>query len=352
MAGERASGQLTISGAGTVSNTVRADVLVQTVQRLQRLVLLAAAAKEGRSMRQRFKPSTDLREAHDLRFGVPVAGSWGLPFVEAGSEHNPNTASGLGLLLLFVLAVQSNDHLRAAQLIPQHNYRDAMLVDLRDMAPAEGADWYVNLSVDGKGSVKLDYDARRVFTAFLVDEGPEEGPGTFIGELQRINFAQQRIHLRHPTTGTSIECSYPPEHEETLLTKRRELVQVMGQVTRTDGDVVEVSDVSMVLPVDLDPFTLPRVQSHGRTLLIHPPLQVTPRLDEESNQSFVFQNEGLDLDVVAPTREALHDEIASTLVFLWEQYALASDHDLTDGAKTLKAQLRARMKEATGGPET
>ncbi len=92
-------------------------------------------------MRQRFKPSTDLREAHELRFGVPVAGSWGLPFVEAGSEHNPNTASGLGLLLLFVLAVQSNDHLRAAQLIPQHNYRDAMLVDLRDMAPSEGADW-------------------------------------------------------------------------------------------------------------------------------------------------------------------------------------------------------------------
>ena len=54
------------------------------------------------------------------------------------------------------------------------------------------------------------------------------------------------------------------------------------------------------------------------------------------------------MDVYAPTRAALVNEIKSELAFLWEEYALSDDDGLTPDARALKQNLLAAMEASNG----
>lgn len=170
-----------------------------------------------------------------------------------------------------------------------------------------------------------------------------------IGEVQKIDFVEQKVTVRQPVSGVQVQCPYPSEYEEALCDERRELIQLMGQVTRNAGGaVVSIGDVTMVAAVDLTPFKLECFDSHGRTVRLAPPLTVAPELDDDTQQAFVFSDDELDLHVAAHTRGELHDEIAASLAFAWEQYGSAADDELTPAAQVFKAKLRARMTEDRG----
>ena len=357
MSGAMERGSVTIEGAATQDNTVPAEVLVRTVERLQRLLLLSAGCLEGHDFRQRFKPPAELRAHYQLRLGTAFEGSWGIPFLSTGSEHVADRKPAMSFLLSFLLALSANDRAKAESCFPTAKYRDAILFELREMSPSEGQDWSLSLALepeDGEPAkvAKLDAATRRRIAEFLIRDS-EQVPGCFIGFLHRLDFESQKMTLVHPTTRVKVTCNYLHEHEETLLKLRRERVQVVGNLTRNaSGDVEGISNVTMVQGVDLEPMTISTVTGHGRTLHLSPPLEVRPAIDEDSGQFFTFKHESLDLDIVAPTREDLVDEIYATLVFLWEQYALADDSELTDGAKRLKDQLRTRIREDVAGGAT
>ncbi len=83
-------------------------------------------------------------------------------------------------------------------------------------------------------------------------------------------------------------------------------------------------------------MTFDRVQYNGRALVLHPPLTLTPHLDQEFGQLHVF----------AQTREQLAEELAKQLLFLWDAYALEDPARLTESARQLRDELRRGVEEA------
>lgn len=105
-------------------------------------------------------------------------------------------------------------------------------------------------------------------------------------------------------------------------------------------------DHSVSVAVDLSPMTFDRVQYNGRALVLHPPLTLTPRLDQEPGQLYVATDERLGVHVFAQTREQLAEELAEQLLFLWDAYALEDPSRLTESARRLRDELRRRVEEA------
>lgn len=164
MALEWSKAELRIVGPETDSHTVPADVLVRTVEGLQRLVLMAVASQEGRDLRRRFKPSRDLRRHHSLRFGIPAAGSYALAVAEVDETGQMQIGAGrpgLDLVVELAAAVRAEDQDRARRVVPPEGFRHHMLRAMQDLAPGEGDRWAVDLAIDGGGQFRFDYAVRR-----------------------------------------------------------------------------------------------------------------------------------------------------------------------------------------------
>ncbi len=348
---ERSRGEMKVVGPETEGNTVPADVLVKTLQQLQKAVLIAAAAKEGVGIKRRFKPSTELRQAHILRCGIPTAGSYAIAVSEVDERRQDelphvNGYAGLDDVFEVADAVIEDDVERVRRVIPETGFRSLMLRTLQDMAPSEGSEWVLDFAVGSRGSRRLGYGLRRDVNRILKADQPEVEEGTVVGELQRILLDSRQFVIRHPVTGTLISCSYEDEIEADIWESRRDYIQVTGQVSRTpEGHVSNVSDVTTIERVDLSPFYISEIEVDGLRLRLGPPLQVSPELDDETKQVFLFSDEGLNLFIAATTRADLYDEIVADLAFSYREYAQASDDDLSPAAVDFKRRLAQRLQE-------
>lgn len=352
---ERGKGEITIVGPETEDHTVPADVLVQTLQKLQKLVLIAAAAKDGKGMNRRFKPSAELRQRHTLRCAIPTAGSYAIAVSEVDERPqndlpNLNGYAALDDVYQVADAVIADDVDRVRRVIPDAGLRTLMLRTLQDMAPSEGSRWALDFAVGTRQSRRVGYGIRRDVTRVLRTDQPEQEDGTVIGELQRIFLDERKFVIRHPVTATLISCSYEDEIESDIWESRRDYIQVTGQVSRTtEGHVSNVSDVTAIERVDTSPFQIAEIEADGVRLRISPPLQVSPELDEETKQVFLFSDDELNLHVASSTRAELYEAIVSDLGFSYREYVLASDDDLSSAAIEFKRRLSQRLqKEPTG----
>jgi len=345
----RAEGTLRIVGAETDDNTVRADILIDTLSSLQTLVLLAAAAKDGMPLRVRFKPSEELRRRHQLRCALPEAGSYSLAVLEEDEEDQAelSTYSALKDAYRFTDAVISGRHDQLHALVPEHSFRTRMLRTVGGMAPSEGDRWAVDFSAGGQPVKRLGYDVRsQVDRLIRVDQPPTEDEGSLIGEVVKVDFASRIVSLRHKGTNRTINCSYSPSVEDELLDSRRDLVQVIGRFElNAQGELVGVIDAISIEPVDLSPIELHQARVGNSVLRIQPALRLEPALDEESRQFFVVTENSLSLNLIAPTRQSLIQQLLDEIALLWREYGQAEDHALSPAAVRLKAAVRARFRE-------
>jgi hypothetical protein len=82
-------------------------------------------------------------------------------------------------------------------------------------------------------------------------------------------------------------------------------------------------------------------------------LTLVPSLNEEATSLLLLSDETLGIDVFAPDRETLVDELAEQLLFQWDAYGLEDPERLTVGARRLRDALLARMREdGRDRPET
>lgn len=352
---ERGKGEIKIVGPETEDNTVPVDVLVQTLQKLQKLILIAAAAKDGKGMNRRFKPSAELRERHILRCAIPIAGSYSLAVTEVDQRPqddlpHANEYAALDDVYQVTAAVIDDDADAVRQVIQDVGLRSLMLRTLQDMAPSEGSRWALDFGVGTRETRRLAYGLRRDVARILRSDQPEQEDGTVIGELQRIFLDERKFVIRHPVTGTHISCSYEDEVEADIWESRRDYIQVTGHVSRTtEGHVSNVSDVTSIERVDTSSFQISEIEVDGVRLRLSPPLPVVPELDDDTKQVFLFSDEDLNLFIAAPTRAELYEEIVADLAFSYREYVQASDDELSTAALEFKSRLSQRLqKEPTG----
>jgi hypothetical protein len=354
------SADLKITGHEVADHTIPIDILVRVLSGLQQTVYLLAASREEHAVKRRFRPDAGFRLQHKLRCGQSKESSYLLPLAlpePAAHLFSPllsesqKSASILEDLHELLQGVASASERKLNDVFPDSMFRERALRQIRSFLPRRGQSWALEFSVPSMPSMaRLDWKAvATIDTWFQRQSG--EAQMTITGRLVRIDFDKKTLFLNYAPSHREIECVYTDDLEETLFEERRNLIQVTGTFTVDSQGVPEkIRKVLKIEELDLSPIEMFTVEYAGRKLSIDPPLQVVPALDE-SEQLLTALVGNIGLDVFAPTREELVDEVSEQIFFLWDTYALSSDEDLTESARKLKFNLLAQLEDITHAPQ-
>lgn len=331
-----------ITGAETDEGTVSAEVLIRVLNGMRQATFLLAAASLKQPIRQRFKPSEEMRRRYEIRCKLPEPGSYALPI---------RLQDDLCLLdkirnLLSAVSVGAKD--AVMEIVPDSAYRNRALREITKFLPKPGERWGMGFSVEHGEEVHVDTRCARVIERWFAEEEARDTVMTVTGELIGIDFDQNKVQIRYTPTGRQIECVYRPEVEDSIIESRREPIQVTGKFILDDeSNPIRLTDVTRIEAVDLSPMTFERLNQEGRTLEFCEPLTLSPELDEDSNQFYELRDETLDLFVYAQTREQLADELTEQLFMLWDEYAQESPDNLTPHAQQVRLELLRRVREVS-----
>ena len=233
-------------------------------------------------------------------------------------------------------------------LLPDDRIRRRVLEAIKGMAPRADDKWGLSLhdSTDTEFAA-LTVDTRAFVQETLVPAAQREAEWVVTGELNTIYFAERKLTLIYPPTNKELVCIYDEELEDLLYKRRRDLIQVTGRVVFDEqGSPKQIIDVTDIRDLDLSPLEISTVRHGALSLRLTPTLTLEPALDD-SKQLLCVENHELDINVFAPTREALLAELHEHLAMLWQEYAQAPDDALDAPARQLKYALLACMTETT-----
>ena len=114
-----------------------------------------------------------------------------------------------------------------------------------------------------------------------------------------------------------------------------------GEVMRGEGLRVRETRIE---EMDLSPLV---VREFVAGVVLREPLWLTPMLSEDWELLRLEFGE-LDIDVFAPTRRELQEELEEQLAMLWAEFALEADEKLTEPAIELKKRLWNRTTLSAG----
>ena len=344
------STELRITGSETADDTVPVDVLVRVLEGLQQTALIIAATINQRTVEQRFRPSEQLRQQCELRCGPlthsnSVAVRIGFDPGEPVLFPDPPDERLMGRLLRFAGALARNDTESLNKIIPDARLRTLAFRKALNYLPQVGQRWNLELWNDGVSPIRLGLAARQAIDEWFRESAEEEMIVT--GQLVRIDFETNKVVVRHPLTKKVLRCNYEIGSEDGLLENRRDWVQIHGRFELDrQKNPAKAIHVTRIEPLDLSPLTIDQVRNGSQTLRIEPPLELKPRLDEESKRLLVVEDEEFDLLAFAATREELEAEVLSHILLLWNEYANEELDKLTPVAQKLRERLRRRIQDA------
>jgi len=338
------------------SHTVSANVLAVILQRAQHAFELIGVHLEGRDIRSRARIPAAVSERFQLICELPAEGSYAMPVTVGGTTglFDPEQASRAFNIFRDVSeAVAARDEARIVAQLPNSRIRRRVLESIRGMAPPAESRWRLTLHDESdRVFATLDADAARFIDETLVPAEQREAARVVTGELKSIDFAEHKVTIIYPPTSKELACIYDEDIEELLYERRRDFIQVTGRVVLDDaGEPKQIIDVTDIRDLDLSVFVIDSVPLRSGQLRAVAALVLEPVLDE-TKQLLCVQDTGVGLDAFAHTREKLLIEINEQLAMLWQEYALASDDELSDRARTMKATLLATFTEVGHAAQT
>lgn len=352
MDGQQYPATLDIRVFGDNDSTVDAEVLARILHGTQRVIYLAAMDKCNCDCSLGYVPK-DIRKYYVVQCSVPRQGSYALSLTIGNgdsplAEHNSHGVANSFVRCLG--SVAENNFTDLTNAIIHKNYRAQILDTFRSMLPKPGANWKFGVTYRQQPEVCLSPE-NSIHVLALKEKLRQHRDEfqTITGSLQAMDFAERKITILLPVSNRFLECFYDESLEIELLETRRDFVQVTGKVVVDAQDFpVKILDVENIQPIDLSDFEVKEVHTSTITLEFLTPLTLTPTLSE-TRQYLCLQDDALDIDVMAPTREELLSELHEQIIMLWHEYALADDSMLTPSAQELKKTLLEHIKEKKNG---
>ena len=335
--------QVKFKGPATRGHSVPVEVLTASLESLQKVVHLLARRRHD-------EPGTDsgasvpaeIRHRYSLICRLPTAGSYTVPItlsdsLGSQSDYMPDLSGDLQHLFR---AVQNQDESDLEWLFPAPRTRAAVSRALYDMVPKprSGARLIVQ-SHSGRDIFVPDSKTGRFLKSLTGSPADHEVGRSVAGHLKEIDFDKRRIRLEHPPTGRQLTCSYPRQLEHMLVDWRRNLIQVLGEVTTGPDDIPKrIRSVDDIHLVDLSPIELREFITQGRRVRAREPIVFEPAMDD-AYQHYVVRDGPFGIRLISLTRGDLETNLNEEMDVLWRHYACADDAKLTRAAQQLKQQL-------------
>ncbi|HEX3720339.1 MAG TPA: hypothetical protein VH595_20500 [Verrucomicrobiae bacterium] len=328
---------------------VPVSILIQSLTSLQELIHLFALQEEGRTFRQRLRLPEEIANKYVLCCRPPQSGS----FAVVGRVTNRTD----DLLANEKIArVMHNFHefnhaaVRAeldvmAKVLPDGRVRARALSCLVSLSPPAGSGHTIELFNGAGPGVVFDESVPVRLERLLKSPEARAEVQTVTGRLEAVSFSERKLTVNYAPKGRWLECSYDESVELMLLENRRDLIQVTGRVIMDeDGHPKKIVEVEQVRDLDMSPFVLGEIPANGFTLKPRRVLQCAPHLSD-SQQLICLQNDDWGLDVFAPTRSELFEELKEQLAMLWLEFAREVDDALSPPARQVKRQLQSDWEE-------
>lgn len=346
---EREEFEFRVAGPLAEANTVPVSVLVQVLDAAQKSFYLLALMQEGREVRERARVPAEVEQKYKLICGVPKPGSYCVPATLGDVESELFTPDPIRQVAERFRdvgeAITKHAFQKLNELIPSRQMRFKVLENMKLMMPTAGSGWNLAISRKAQQFARFDEDLVPLVQESLKRPEAVGMVQTITGKLSKIDFVKRVISIIYPVTSRELDCHYDESVEEVLLENRRDLIQVTGYVILDENDVPRsISEVVSINDLDLSPFRVSLIPYGSKSLRFRQQLTLQPA-SNESFQLLSLQHDDLGIDVYAPTRDGLLNELHDQIVMLWDEYALADYGTLSPKAAALKKTLLANIEE-------
>jgi hypothetical protein len=328
------------------THTVSAVALAQSLEALQRLVLILAMRHEGHAPGQRIRPSVDTQARYQLLCELPVVGSFMAPVRIAGAallspSDIPAVTTEL-VRLLTAIGNRSEADLEAS--IPDETWRRFALDALERLSPPVSTGVELEI-LNGKAPVFSTVLARPFVERVIRAPTRHKAPGAIVGTFKRIDFVKREITLRHLASSREISGGYSDYVEQALLENPRALLIAYGTIVRNaQGRPISIDTIERIEAVNLDPMRITEFTLGNSTILAREPVQADVTFDE-ADAIFEAELASLKIKVFSESFSGLRDAVLDELAVVWQRYAQEHNSKLTEQALVLKKRMLDAFKE-------
>ena len=335
---------ITIEGIGVEDHWISSDLLSRVVSGFQNVVWVLGFSSEDLSYGERFRLNKDLKKKYTILWGPSAPGS----YVQSLRFPSDSQVGAKASEVLEAIASGNLEELKKN--IPDSRLRNKLYQTLPQFLPQAGEGWvikYHSFSHTATLDVKASQTVQTWRSEFL-SQRPSDEFLTIKGDLLRIDFEAKSVEVRYPPTKRPLKCYYLPEIEDSIVESRKDLIEVTGKFELDrDGFPDRLAEVSSIRSVDLSDMILPILEQEERKLEARKTLIFNVKLDEETKQFYLIEDEEIGVDISACTREELLLAITDQIFFLWDTYASneANIASLTEGALELRQKLLEKFRE-------
>ena len=325
------------------------ESMIDLLSNLKELVYLIVSQAQGVAYNERFKPSKEIKKLFSVNCEVPQAGSYAMPvsFEYTGDELPLNPINPGEKIQQVMKWIEDEEEPKIVHLLPNPKMRIRALSCIRAALPKADSELYLEIAANDNDPAINSRDIQRKITPIIdkTQDVVEEHMTVVTGRLTSIDFEEKKIVINYPATRKNLECFYNEEIEDMLFENRRQLVQITGTVVFDDAEQPKkITDVVNIQEIDLSPIEIGTIDWGNKKLRLKDNIILNPQLDD-AEQLYTINCPELGLDSFAYTRQELTEDVASDIVYLWEEYAQADDDSLSEDAKVLKYKLLDAVEE-------
>jgi hypothetical protein len=242
-------------------------------------------------------------------------------------------------------AITAGDTAAFRKTVKSPSLRRLLIGEFFKMQPPHRSGLVLNIEDSARRKLFTSTQAVRGLAAIAEDQAVPVTikQQTVIGRLDLLDFINRTLRLQLPD-GRTLSGTYADNYEPMLLENPREFIQVRGEaVLDEEGRLRELKNIQEIFEIDSSPVTVLSFQVDGTERHAAAPIDFAVTFDPES-ESYLATGP-FHMLCVAPTREALEQELQSTLAYLWAEYVLAAPEALTEDALTLRSELLSAFPE-------
>ena len=343
--------QIKIEGPAVLDGQISFSLLSQLLKGIQETVYTLALAGLQYDYRQRIRVPREVQTACALYRVLEENGSYALTAEIAPAQHLADFpdiglyAKNKYLEVIHILEAE-NSWDKLNRVIPDSGYRRKILRSISSYCPKSGERWHIGIGQPGQQLSTLNPGLPQSIHKFLVLPATE----TMVvsGELVQLHLDEKRLGIYYAPAKKVIHCSYEPELEDYIVSCLREIIQVYGQVQLDNRGIPEkIVDVIEIENLDLSPLKIGEILFENKKLLLRDELSISVDYDQE-NQEFSLEYPILNISIGAKDRQAILDEFYADFYWIWLEYGICDEAQMSDDARLLKESVCGMVVEEIG----
>ncbi len=336
-----------IDGAAVIDQSISFRLLSKLLDGIQNTFFCIGLALTEREAKSTGRIPNYIQQACELRRVIEKPGSYEVVAEVADLYQNNLFDFDLGKKTLdsfniLINSLSENDANTISTTFPDSIHRRRILRSVETYCPRVGDEWEIVF----KDTLRQKSNILNINVRELIQQAvspPDIEMMTVTGKLMRLHLDEHKIAIYYQPTGRILDCYYDIEIEDFIIGNLKDLIQVTGHVQLdASGHPEKIIDANSISELDLSPVKYTKLSNSEVSLDLKKPIVVDP----------VFVGEEIilefpDFNIIA-TGSSREDAIAAfeeDFIWLWREYVLENDEQLSGDAIKFKEQLCSWVKE-------